>query len=167
MIYLLTLIKKFFKIKNEITLPSHQMKLAFYIAKHGTLKDKFIAKSLKSKYSHVELVFSDNVSFSASPRDKGIRFKNIKYDNNSHWDLYEILTPLNESVIREKLSKLVGQPYDTLGAIGSGLNLPLYSKNKKFCSLLIASIFNLKNINQNPESLRQTLLKLKHISKIS
>ena len=77
------LIKSLFNFSREIVIPvipTHNMKLAFYKAKHGTKIDKIVAAAIGSEYSHVELVFSDGICFSASPRDKGVRFKTINLD---------------------------------------------------------------------------------------
>ena len=144
---------------------TNSLQLAFYIAKHGTIVDKFVAKAIQSKYSHVELVFSDGLCFSASPRDKGVRFKHINLKNGK-WDLYQILKPFDIELLKEQLNTYLGIPYDTLGAIGSGVGIPLYSSSKKFCSLIIAEIFQLEDINQNPESLRKLLVEKGYISKI-
>lgn len=139
------------------------MRLAFYKAEYGTLKDKFIAKVINSKYSHVEIVFSDDICASASPRDKGVRFKKINL-NNGKWDIYPIKQGvLDETETKQWFLKHLGEPYDTLGAIGSGINVPMYALNKKFCSLCLALIFNFDNINLNPESLRQILIKKGYI----
>lgn len=162
------LIKSLFNFSREIVIPvipTHNMKLAFYKAKHGTIVDKLVAAVIDSEYSHVELVFSDGICFSASPRDKGVRFKQIDI-NNGKWDLYRIEKPFYEDLLIKQVEKFEDQPYDTLGAIGSGIGVPLYAANKKFCSLIIACIFKLENINQNPESLRRILLQRKYISKI-
>lgn len=138
------------------------MMLAFYVADKGTYTDLFVAKVTNSKYSHVEFVLSDGTCFSASPRDAGVRFKQINL-NSSKWDLYKINIELDEEALIKYFNSICGQPYDYLGAIGSGIGIPLYSKNKKFCSLILSKIFQLKNINQNPESLRKELLRLGYI----
>lgn len=145
------------KLNLNIVGPSN-LKLAFYKAEYGTVTDKVVASIIKSKYSHVELVLSNGICASASPREKGVRFKRIDLDNGK-WDLYQIKQGiLNEEKVKLWFLKHLNQKYDTLGAIGSGLNLKLYSEDKKFCSLCLAIIFNLDNINLNPETLRLTLL---------
>ena len=158
------LIKSLFNISNkDIQDPTHRMQLAFYKAKHGTLVDKIIAKVTDSEYSHVEIVFSNGISYSASPRDKGVRFKEIDMETGK-WDLYKIDRQFDEELLKIHLKKFEGQPYDVLGAIGSGFGIPLYSPHKKFCSLIMAWIFCLEDINQNPESLRRILLEKGYIS---
>jgi hypothetical protein len=163
------MIKKYFpnflKSKPKIKMNNNQMYLAFYKAEHGTITDKFVSSVIRSKYSHVEFVFSDGVCASASPREKGVRFKKINL-NNGKWDLYPIKQSiLNETKVSTWFLKHLGQKYDTLGAIGSGIGLNLYSEDKKFCSLCLAIIFNLNDINLNPETLRLTLLKKGFIGK--
>lgn len=142
------------QIQSEV----YNLRLAFYIAEHGTTQDKVVAKVINSKYSHVEIVFSNNVCASASPRDKGVRFKKIDL-NNGKWDIYQVKPILNEDEIKKWFLSHLGDRYDTFGAIGSGIGVPLYSLNKKFCSLCLATIFKLEDINQNPESLRILLIK--------
>ena len=153
------------KLNTDVKVPTN-LRLAFYKAEHGTFTDKLVASVIKSKYSHVELVLSDEVCASASPREKGVRFKKIDLTNGK-WDIYPIKQDLlNEEKVKLWFLKHFGQKYDTLGAIGSGIGIPLYSTKKKFCSLIIACIFQLDNINQNPESLRRILLEKGYISKM-
>jgi len=73
------------------------MHLAFYRGK-GTFSNKLIRWWTRSKISHVELVFdaedkikglNRSLSFSSSSRDKGVRFKNISYDNK--WEIVRIM----------------------------------------------------------------------------
>ena len=62
-------------------------KLAFYKAK-GTLIDLLIRVFTNSKYSHVEIVCNKDW-YSSSPRDGGVRVKQIIDDGNS-WDFIEV-----------------------------------------------------------------------------
>ena len=154
----------FFKSKQPKITKNSKMYLAFYKANKGTLLDKFVGKIIKSHYSHVELVFSNGVCASASPRDKGVRFRKINVWNEDKWDLYEIIKKdVNEEDWKHWFLKHIDQKYDTLGAIGSALNIETYALNKKFCSLCLAILFKLDNINQNPESLRKELIKNNYI----
>lgn len=55
---------------------------------------------LPARYSHCELVFSDGICISASPREGGVRAKRIELDSAS-WDLMDIqATPEEEAFIR-------------------------------------------------------------------
>ena len=49
--------------------------LPFYISSYGDWVDTVISISTGGVYSHVELLFNDGVSFSASPRKKGTSFR--------------------------------------------------------------------------------------------
>ena len=67
------------------------MKVAFYKDRTQFL-DSLIAWWTRGPYSHIELVFErdgKNLCASASPRDGGIRLKEIELDPN-HWDIIEI-----------------------------------------------------------------------------
>lgn len=138
------------------------MKLAFYVAKTGNIVDRITSIVTWSKYSHVEIVFSDGICFSASPRDKGTRFKTINL-NSGHWDIYNINEDIHEESVRQFCYSIEEIPYDYIGAIGSGFSKSWNRKNKLYCSFIIADIFNLDNLNQNPGSLAQILLKDKSI----
>ena len=56
------------------------IKIAFYRAKHGTWIDALVALFTWGKFSHVEIIFEDGLSISASPRDGGVRSKFIIFD---------------------------------------------------------------------------------------
>lgn len=51
--------------------------------------DRLIQYRTKSIYSHCELVI-DNICYSSSYMDKGVRAKNININNSYKWDLYPI-----------------------------------------------------------------------------
>lgn len=65
------------------------MKIAFYKYKYGNWKDWLIAKLTKSEFSHCEIIFDDGVSFSSSPRDNGVRFKEIEY-KAERWEIVKL-----------------------------------------------------------------------------
>lgn len=65
------------------------MKVAFYKYEYGDWKDWLIVKLTRSKYSHIELIFDDGSSLSSSPRDGGVRFKEIEY-KPERWDFLNI-----------------------------------------------------------------------------
>lgn len=100
------------------------MKLAFYKAKKGNWWDKLIAIwsyitsfGKYGRYSHTEIVFSDNISFSSSPREGGTRFKHIEF-KPEHWDFIEIDPKGQEENIRSWCRSQSGKDYDTFGIIG-------------------------------------------------
>ena len=79
------------------------MKVALYKGKRGGSAGAFDASVrwwTRGPYSHVELVFSDGMSASASPRDGGVRFKRIDF-KPEHWDFIDL------SVDEEHLRTLI------------------------------------------------------------
>lgn len=137
------------------------MKIAFYKAEYGNLVDFGISLASFSPYSHCELVFSDGMCGSASPRDGGVRLKLIEM--NSHWDVFEINTEIDEDVIRYWFTINDSEEYDMLGAIGSIAHIDLTSDNKKFCSYIAASVMGLDPII-SPGGLFRLLKKKKMIN---
>lgn len=108
----------------------------------ATVVDKAVALATFSNYSHTEIVFSDGVSFSVSPRDGGGRFKKIEFDEE-HWDIIELpnMTKLGEAMMRAYATTLVGKPYNYLGAIFSITPFCCCIGDKYFCSEAAAYIF--------------------------
>lgn len=138
-----------------------KFQIAFYKAKYGDVFDKIISKFTFSPYSHCELIFSDGVCASSSPRDGGVRFANINF--GEHWDVFDLDESLSELDARLWFGFYDGEAYDFLGAIGSAVGLPFHSDNKKFCSLACASALKLRKINLTPGGLYKKLKRLKHI----
>ena len=109
------------------------MKIIFYVAKYGTIWDQLIALRTWGPYSHVELMFSDGMCFSSSPRDGGTRFKKIQIDP-VHWTALDFPTD-KEDCIRKWCEKQVGKPYDWLGILGLAIDAPIIDDNKIwYCS---------------------------------
>lgn len=118
------------------------MRLAFYKAfqTDASWLDRFIAICTLGKHSHVELVFSDGLSYSASPREKVSRFKEIKY-NSKHWDFVDLdITSSEEIYMRSIASLCQGREYDYLGAIFSATPLCIHNSSRVFCSELVVNI---------------------------
>jgi hypothetical protein len=131
------------------------VKIAFYIAKYGNWYDTIISFLTKSKYSHCEMVFSDGMCASSSPRDNGVRFKKIDLTNGK-WDVFDFKVALPEAAIRRWFINNDGDKYHWLGAVGSFINIDFYSSKKKFCSQACGIVLNRKR-NQTPEELFQDL----------
>lgn len=101
------------------------MKLAFYKDK-GDMFDtlvrwwtrpKFFKFWESARYSHVEVVFSDGLCFSASPRDKGVRFKSIDLTDGK-WDVLELKVPQEGEALARLWSKgQAGKEYDWFGIL--------------------------------------------------
>lgn len=116
------------------------LEVCFYKASAGTWFDKLIAWVSKGKYSHVELVFDNNQSFSSSVRwPSGVRFKSIDYDE-AKWDIFTLVVS-DESYDKALAfaNSQTGKGYDILGVlfiIDRGIR---ENKNKWFCSEVVLS----------------------------
>jgi hypothetical protein len=114
------------------------MKLAFYKGK-GNLIDKIIRWRTKSVYSHVEIVFNGikpSLWFSSSPRDGGVRFREIKPDPE-HWDYIELGRGTTDAYLAAKAIERKG--YDYVGAIfGAGLKTHIENPKRYFCCEAVA-----------------------------
>ena len=110
--------------------------IAFYKAK-GNLVDLLIRVFTNSKYSHVEIVCNKDW-YSSSPRDGGVRIKQILDDGNS-WDFIEI--EIYKERLYEKYSEYRGRGYDFKGILLSNI-LPIgwHSKDKAICSEFVADV---------------------------
>lgn len=131
------------------------MKIAFYKAKYGKLIDTAISLFTFSQYSHCELVFSDGICASASPRDGGVRFKYITLEEK--WDVYDLPITFDEKFARQWFMQHEEQRYDYPGAFGSAFNLDLTSPDKKFCSYACALALKLKDPIVSPGDLYDRL----------
>lgn len=110
------------------------MKLAFYKATNENLFGKAIAWWTKGPYSHVELVFSNGMSFSSSSRDGGTRWKRIDYSDGK-WDLVEIpVNAVDEARIARWCDSVCGAKYDWDGIFGFVIPFWRQHANDWFCS---------------------------------
>jgi hypothetical protein len=121
------------------------MKVAFYKDK-GELFDYLVRFWTSTFYekimfkwrrvpSHCELVFSDDMWFSSSPRDGGCRYKQISFDN-SKWDFINIgMSEDQEREIRNFCDSINGKKYDWIGILFTQF-IPLHidETNRYFCS---------------------------------
>ena len=88
---------------------------------YSRLLDKIISARTNGPAVHVELVFSDGISFSSSQWDGGVRFKQIDYIDDPKWALVPLyLTPEQESRVRAtaELLAAVKIGYDWKGILG-------------------------------------------------
>jgi hypothetical protein len=106
----------------------------------STFWDRFICFVTRSKFSHVELVLEDHGNglykcISASTRDNGVRIKVIDIASG-HWVISNSSLQPNTVWLKSQ----IGKKYDSIGLLGTVINLPIFSsKTKWFCSELIAS----------------------------
>lgn len=130
--------------------------LALYKGK-GNWTDKLIRFFTKGKYSHCELAIKKieftsghhyeheiiYECYSSSPRDGGVRCKEINLDNGN-WDLF-LINNVTEKQIKQLYKKTRGLKYDFLGAIGVVIPLFKQKSNRYFCSEWCAKALNIKN----------------------
>lgn len=125
----------------------YRMEIAFYQAKYGQKFDKWISWFTWGPYSHVELVFSDGVFFSSSPRDDGVRFKKIE-PKEDHWRFYPVdVTSQQEQIVRDWCNTKVGLPYDWMGI--HAFFIPWVIRQRKeewFCSEICITALQLVDL---------------------
>lgn len=117
------------------------MKIALYKGKK-TITDKLISWWDRGLYSHVELVFSDGMCASASPRDGGVRMKLIDLDADK-WDVFEIHA-FDEARARAWFEQRIGQRYDFMGVFGFVFRAQ-QDKAKWFCSESVLAALGFKD----------------------
>ena len=113
------------------------MKLAFYKGKWDWT-DTIIKRWTWWIYSHVELIFSNWVSFSASWRDWWVRFKNINYIDNN-WDVINLnISKKKEQLIFHNAQSKTWMKYDWVWILLSQvLPFNIQDNNKWFCSEIV------------------------------
>jgi hypothetical protein len=115
------------------------MKVALYKGKRGGSAGAFDAAVrwwTRGAYSHVELIFSDGMSASASARDGGVRFKDIEY-HPDRWDIIEI--EADEEYARAFFEQRVGLKYDYFGLFGFVWRPGIGKSRRWFCSEAVAA----------------------------
>lgn len=115
--------------------------IAFYKAK-GDWVDLLVRVWTNSPYSHCEIIVNKDW-YSSSPRDGGVRVKQIIDDGNS-WDFVEV------DIDKERLYEIYRsnrcKGYDFKGILFSNiLRLKWHSKDKMTCSEFCANVLGLKN----------------------
>lgn len=108
------------------------MKLAFYQGR-GTWVDRFIRWRLNGPYSHVELVFSDGVSFSAKAGE-GVRFTAGIQWAPGDWFFVVIPARYHERVVRLWCQHQLGQRYGYWEMARFLLPFLPVRRGEKFCS---------------------------------
>jgi hypothetical protein len=121
------------------------MKVAFYKDRTHFL-DAAISWWTKGSYSHLELVFDQDgktICASSSPRDGGVRTKEIELDPE-HWDIIE-LKGYDESAAAEWFVNHDGAKYDFAGLFGFVLSPLPEDRSKYFCSEAVAYALGYKD----------------------
>jgi hypothetical protein len=100
------------------------IEVAFYKARYGNRWDRIVAAGTGSPYSHCELVFDSRTGFSASPRDGGVRRKQIDFEDGK-WDLLPVMLPDPETDCESRIWQWClsqeGRQYDWPGVFALGL----------------------------------------------
>lgn len=113
------------------------MRIAFRIGDPEDRIDKAIAFITRSKCYHCELIFSDNVTASASPSDGGTRFTTIKNLNDPEkWKIFELdwINREEEQLIREFCNREDGCKYDWWALFLGPFIAIANSTDKWFCT---------------------------------
>lgn len=119
------------------------MKAAFYKGKHR-LFNRLTAWWDNGIYTHMELVFSDQIAASSSFSDGGVRFKSIQFDD-SRWDFVELPRKLfNERDARVWFDVNKGRKYDFAGLIRFVADALPENRTRFFCSEACLSALNIK-----------------------
>jgi len=112
-------------------------RLAFYKAEGG-LHNKVIRWWDCGKYSHVELVFSDGMSATATVRDGSqVRMKRINYDP-AKWDFIELPASL-EAQARHFYAQTKGMKYDLIGQLRFAVAPYKGVRSRYWCSEWVAA----------------------------
>ncbi|BFU60756.1 MULTISPECIES: enoyl-CoA hydratase [Rodentibacter] len=110
----------------------------------GDWKDKIIRFFTKGKYSHCEIAIErlENWGqydyrpvydcYTSSPRDGGVRCKQINVADNTKWDLIP-LDNVTEAQIKAYFDRTSGAKYDWWGVLGIVLGIK-QQRSKYFCS---------------------------------
>lgn len=118
------------------------MELIFYLANQGDFWDKLIGWWTGGPYSHVELVFSNGECFTSSPRDGGVRFKQIDI-NPEHWNRVSITVAAEkEAEIYTWCESQVGLKYDWLGILGFVLPIHFRTRRAWYCSEICSYVLD-------------------------
>lgn len=137
------------------------LKIAFYKATYGDWLDKTIAFFSNGPYSHVEMIFENNLSFSSSPRKNGIDFRTAEFKDSGEtskanseitfiterWTFIDVtVNDTQYNTIWDFCEEQVGKKYDWFGAVYSVLPIIPGSSNRWYCSEVIIASFHTANL---------------------
>ena len=124
------------------------MKIIFYENRYGDWTDKLIRwktatwkqrfdGSWKDLPSHVELLMSSGLMFSASQYENEVRYKMFKYSNA--WTIIDLNTDVEQDKhIRNFCANENGKKYDYRGILGFLIPFVDDNRDKWFCSEICA-----------------------------
>jgi len=126
------------------------MKLALYKYKHPAvlkgLPDALIRWWTSSKYSHAELII-DNLWYSSSAQDGGVRCKDITLDK-ARWDTFELDSTLDEQVALKWFDAHKGQKYDYAGVARFVLPFLPNMNNRWFCFEAVGAMLGIEDTDK-------------------
>jgi len=110
------------------------IRLAFYHGP-GRLFDKLVRWFTRSKYSHVELCFTEDLAFSADAwQTKRTRFIKANF-NPAHWDYRDFVVNLPQwQQMYDAAVVINNRPYDYLGILSFVTRSSRQDQDKWFCS---------------------------------
>ena len=125
------------------------LKIAFYKG-DGLLRDRFIRRWTKSKYSHVELVIESKGWWMGirPPNDPVVRKNIMHICNDDDWDFIEIPVSKDEvDKVIQFYNKTSGMGYDWIGMILSHLTpFKVRIPNRWYCSEWVAYALSVSKI---------------------
>ncbi len=137
------------------------MKIALYhFRRDGWLgvADRLIGFFLQSRYTHIELIFSDGMSASSSWQDGGVRVKNIPEDFD-RWEYSTLPDVYDEDYARAWFHANQDCLYDYMGAAGVVAKLFRVATGKWFCCSSIQTALQVPgDVRIAPEDLARKLV---------
>lgn len=115
------------------------MQLAFYRGpRQGIWKavSWVVRNWTRGPYCHVEVIFSDGLSASASLADGGVRITH-QYFHPGHWDIYAV--DFDETVARRWFQEHAGLKFDALGVLAFLWRPFRGQPGRWFCSETVAA----------------------------
>ncbi len=140
-------------------------RVAFFKGTHPGLPGVYnwaVRQWSKSAYSHCELIFKDGMSASSSFLDKGVRFKEVVY-NDVEWD-FIVLPDCMEDAARAWFVKHEHEPYDLKGNFHFVFGAVGDDRGKSFCSEAVAAALGIVCADAyQPGTLASTLKRLSEL----
>jgi len=125
------------------------MKVAFYIGTRpgiAGLYNRLVRWWENGTSSHVELVFSDGISASASLADEGVRFKYIQF-NPANWVFIDLGNLFDEDYARKWFISRIKEraKYDWFGQLRFFIAPYQGSANRYWCSEAVGAALQLRD----------------------
>ena len=110
-----------------------------------------------SRYSHCELLI-DNLCYSSSARDSGVRSKSIpNLHDSGKWDIF-YLPSIDAEKALDIFYEHVGKKYDYLGVARHVVPFIPNIEDRMYCSELVSAMCSLPQTEKTPEDVFRTLV---------